>query len=117
MSDFYLSPGNTEDKNGWIGKWEKSWSIPGSATLESFGEILTGAGFKVKEQLDLTGEIYKSSRRMFKAGLLGAFPSEVYYLSHPKVSRFARKHYMSGYYQYKALKAGLWRYYVILTIK
>jgi tocopherol O-methyltransferase len=117
MSDFFLSPGNPEDRNGWIGKWERSWSIPGFTTLGSFEKKLTEAGFETKEQLDFTAEIYKSSRRMFKAGLLGAVPSEVYNLFHPKVSRFARKHYLCGYYQYKALKAGLWSYNVILAVK
>ena len=117
LSDFFLSPGSNEDKNNLIGKWERTWSIPGFETAGSFISILTGEGFKVKQQLDFTDKIYKSSRRMYRSALMGAVPSEIYNLFHPGVSRFARKHYMCGYYQYKALMAGLWRYNVILAVK
>lgn len=117
LSDFFLSPGNPDDRKALIGKWEKCWSITGFETAGSFEKILTDEGFEVKTLLDYTQEIYKSSKRMYLAAILGAVPSEIYNLFHPKVSRFARKHYMSGYYQYKALKAGLWRYNVILAVK
>jgi tocopherol O-methyltransferase len=117
LSDFFLAPGNPDDKKGLIGKWERTWSIPGFVTSQSFMNTITEAGFKVTQESDYTAEIYKSSRRMYLAALLGAIPSEIYNLFHPKVSRFARKHYMCGYYQFRALQAGLWRYNVILAVK
>ena len=54
---------------------------------------------------------------MYYAALLGALPSELYNLSHPNVSRFAKVHYKSGLYQYKALKRGLWKYMVFCAEK
>jgi len=54
---------------------------------------------------------------MYVSSIAGALPSGIYNLFHPKVSRFAKKHYKSGYYQYKALKGGLWRYIIILAVK
>jgi hypothetical protein len=54
---------------------------------------------------------------MYLSSLAGALPSEIYNLFHPEVTRFAKTHYKSGYYQYKALMAGLWRYVIVLAVK
>lgn len=54
---------------------------------------------------------------MYYASLVGALPSELYNITHPKVSHFSKNHYKCGYYQYKALQKNLWKYYVILAEK
>ena len=54
---------------------------------------------------------------MYHTSIIGALPSEIYNLFHPKVSRFAKTHYKCGYYQYKALKEGLWKYWIMLAVK
>jgi len=53
---------------------------------------------------------------MYQSAILGAIPSMVYNLFY-STSRFAKNHYKSGYYQYKALKKGLWNYQVLLFQK
>jgi len=117
LSDFFLSNTRQADDNDWIRKWEQTWSIPGFTTSVFFIKILTDQGYIVKENLDFTPKIYRSARRMYHAALLGALPSELYNLFHPGVSRFARKHYLSGYYQYKAFRENLWKYNIILAVK
>ena len=69
------------------------------------------------QAFNYTKQIHKSAKRMYYASLIGALFSITYNLFHPKVSRFAKTHYKSGYFQYKALKAGLWKYGVVLAIK
>ena len=117
MSDFFLTENDIEDKQGLIKKWEKTWSIPGFVSTSTFSEKLKNQGFSISSQVDYTTEILPTSKRMYGAALLGAIPSEIYNLFHPKVSRFAKEHYKCGIYQYKALLAGLWCYKVILAVK
>ncbi len=120
LSDYFLTKdGQTEqtDPNGLIKKWVKTWSISNLVTTDMFKGCLIDKGFNDTQIFNYTEQIKKSAKRMYYAALLGYLPSELYNMFHPKVSRFAKSHYKSGYYQYKALKEGLWQYKVILAIK
>lgn len=117
MSDFFLSNEDQHDKHRWMYKWGKTWSISHFVSTDSFSEQLTTQGFSISKNLDCTSKIRKSANRIYYASLLGAIPSWIYNAFHPNVSKFAKTHYLSGYYQYKALKADLWKYQIILAIK
>ncbi|MCB0497391.1 MAG: methyltransferase domain-containing protein [Cyclobacteriaceae bacterium] len=117
MSDYFLTNESQQDKNNWVKKWQKTWGMNDLVTNEYFVHELQNAGFTVKENLDYTDKVRKSARRLYNATILGALPSELYNLTHPNVTRFAKTHYRSGYYQWKALKEGLWRYGIIFAAK
>lgn len=117
LSDFFASKDDQEDKHKWMRKWGKTWSISQFVSSDYFSEQLTKQGFSVLKNFDYTSKIKKSAKRIYYASLLGAIPSWIYNASHPNVSRFAKTHYLSGYYQYKALKVHLWQYHIILAIK
>ena len=117
LSDFFLSKENKEDKRNWMKKWGDTWSISKFVSTEYFINELIAQGFSIKENKDFTAKIGKSAKRMYYAALLGAIPSWLYNILHSNVSRFAKTHYLSGYYQYKALKAGLWQYKLMLAVK
>jgi hypothetical protein len=61
---------------------------------------------------DFTEKIKPTSLRMYKAYLLGAIPSKLYNLLF-NASAFSKEHYKSGFYQYKSLQLGLWKYYLV----
>ncbi len=90
-------------------KWRKTWSMAPFVTSAEFEKIVTSAGFNLLAGRNITGNIYPTSLKMYRASLLGALPSVFYNITH-KTSRFAKTHYLSGIYQYKALKKGLWEY-------
>jgi len=117
LSDFFQTTGNQPDKHEWIKKWGATWGISGFDTRDSFVEKLNKQGFNNIKSFNYTEKIYKSAKRMYYASLLGAIPSELYNLTHPNVSPFAKTHYKCGYYQYKALQNGLWKYHIILAVK
>ena len=117
LSDFFLTDNNQTDNNSWIKKWTQSWCISELITCELFMKELKTNRFIINKKLDYTEKIYKSSKRLYRTAFLGAIPSEFYNLFHPGVSRFSKKHYMVGYYQFKALKKNLWKYNLILAIK
>jgi tocopherol O-methyltransferase len=117
ICDYFLPEDNQNDPHLWIRKWCDSWAISELVSLNTFKTAIIKAGFNDFKSFNYTDKILKSSRRMYFSSLAGALPSEIYNLFHPKVSRFAKAHYKSGYYQYKALRAGLWKYMVILAQK
>jgi tocopherol O-methyltransferase len=117
ISDFFLTDGKQHDRHNWIRKWCDTWAVPDLVSCETFITGLTDKGFNNIKSFDYTKNISKSARRMYLASLTGVIPSELYNHFHLKVSRFAKAHYKCGYYQYKALKAGLWKYIVLLAVK
>ncbi|MFK8039250.1 MAG: cyclopropane-fatty-acyl-phospholipid synthase family protein [Crocinitomicaceae bacterium] len=116
MSDFFISNQDQNDPHSWIKKWSDTWGVS-LETNDFFINNLKNKGFTTINTFDYTSKINKSAKRMYYASLLGAVPSELYNLFHPNVSRFAKTHYKTGYYQYKALKANLWQYQIVLAVK
>ncbi len=117
ISDYFLPKEEVEDNNNWLKKWCDTWAMHSFDTVDNFKSIIQEAGFDKVDSRDYTNKIKKSAKRMYRAALLGAATSEVYNFLHPKVSRFAKTHYKSGYYQYRALTEGLWKYQVVVVIK
>ena len=117
ISDYFLPKKVVEDKSNWLKKWCDTWAMHSFDTIDTFKRRLLESGYESVENHDYSSHIEKSARRMYYAAIFGAASSEVYNFFNPKVSRFAKTHYKSGYYQYKALKAKLWNYNVVLAVK
>jgi SAM-dependent methyltransferase len=117
MSDYFLTNDDQEDRQSLIRKWCNAWALADFIPCEHFTGILAINGFSAINTFDYTDKIKKSAKHLFYSSLLGALPSELYNLFHPSVSRFAKSHYKSGWYQYRSLVKGLWRYFVILAVK
>ncbi|UTW63404.1 methyltransferase domain-containing protein [bacterium SCSIO 12741] len=96
-----------------INKWLGFWAIPNLVRKDEFEKLCYDVGFENVIMKDYTPHILRSAKRMYHGAILGAIPSELYNLFHPSASRFARKHYQSGYWQYKTLRQGLWNYQVV----
>ena len=117
LSDYFLTGAADQGVHPMINKWVKTWSISNLITTDTFKGFMQSASFINIEMADYTNAIRKSAKRMYVSGLLASIPSEIYNLFHPNVSRFAKHHYKSGYYQYKALKKDLWKYIIVSATK
>lgn len=117
MSDCFLTSEDQNDPQDYVKKWGHTWGVSGLVTADFFADHVKKTGFSKVDQLDYTEAVRKSAKRMYLAGLAAKLPSELYNITHPKVSRFAKTHYKSGIYQYKAYKKGLWKYVVIHATK
>lgn len=117
LFDFFLTEENQTDKKNWIDKWAATWAVPNFSSTQSFLKQANVAGFSKIENRNYTPNVVKSAKRMYYASLAGALPSELYNLTHPNVSKFAKTHYRCGYFQYKALKQNLWQYQMITAVK
>lgn len=117
VCDFFKTDENRPDKKNWIKKWMHTWFADDLSTADSFVKQLDKYGFINTRQFDYTSGIFKTAKKLYYASLLGALPAELYNLTHPGVSKYSKNHYKCGYYQFRALKAGLWCYQVIVAKK
>lgn len=117
VADFFRPNASSADPQNWMKKWQDTWGVPDFSIESTFYQELKNAGFQSINLTEYTPLIRKSAKRMFWTSIAGAIPSELYNLTHPKVSRFAKHHYRCGYYQYKALQNHLWKYSIIRAIK
>ncbi|MCT4623096.1 MAG: methyltransferase domain-containing protein [Schleiferiaceae bacterium] len=97
--------------------WETAWALGPICTEQEFIDYGENHQLKLESNTDFTNQIMPTVKWMYRTYWYGLIPSEIYNLFHPKVSRYARHHYRSGYYQYKSLKKGLWRYRTLVMQK
>jgi ubiquinone/menaquinone biosynthesis C-methylase UbiE len=116
IADYFLTPKGLQDKNQYIKKWGNLWAIDLFYNWADLSLALQETGLKLKSRSNYTDQITPSAKRMFKASKKGAFFSELYNLFN-KTSRFAKHHYKSGIYQYKALQNQEWGYWVVVLEK
>ncbi len=117
VSDFFLSPKTDRTKEILIQKWEASWAMNDFLSTQTFIRFCEENKMVMTQDRDFTKEITPSAKRMYHSYYAGLIPSEIYNLFHPKVSRYARHHYKSGLWQYKALKKKLWEYHTLVFEK
>lgn len=117
LADYFLPNEPMSDPKNWVQKWLNLWGISKIISGNEFQKISQDIGFTQVEVKDYSDGIFKSAQRMYYASVFGAFPSELYNLTHPNVTPFAKGHYKSGIYQYKALKKGLWQYKIVSAVK
>ncbi len=117
IADYFKTSESKIDKGNYLEKWRKSWSMAPIESLKEYLPKFTDNGFSVLENHNYTSGIHRTAKRMFYSSFLGAIPSVIYNSFYRNVSRYAKSHYKSGYYQYKALKKEMWEYRVLLFEK
>jgi len=117
VSDFFLSPKTDRKKEELIQKWEASWAMNAFLNTETFIGFCEENSMPLSQDSNFTKEITPSAKRMYQSYWGGLIPSEIYNFFHPKVSRYARHHYKSGLWQYKALQKNLWEYHTLVFVK
>lgn len=112
--DFFQSKPNMSKKEQHImNEWLKRWAVDRLSSVEEFVLNARNQGLQVIEKEDLTKNVALSSKKLYHASLLGSVPSFLYSIYNRDVSRYAKSHYKSGIYQYKALKMNLWNYAIL----
>ncbi len=116
IADYFKQRPEQEDPKNLLEKWRKLWTMAPFICLPEYKSIFQNAGFSLSNERDVTKQITPTAQRMYLSYLLGGPLAIVYnMLFNPR--KFARTHYKSGLYQYKALKKGLWNYTIILFEK
>jgi ubiquinone/menaquinone biosynthesis C-methylase UbiE len=115
LADYFRRP-EFPDPKGWMELWRLSWSLAPIPEMTSFVYDMQQAGLILQKNIDVTANIKPTAKRMYFASIAGTIPSIIYNRLF-KTSRFARGHYKSGYYQYKALQQSLWSYHLLSFLK
>lgn len=116
LSDYFITEKGKPDDRLLLKRWGDTWAISRFNEMYDFKESTHKNGFQIIENEDFSQQIYKSSLRMYRAYLIGALPSVLYNLTH-RTSRFAKRHYLSGKFQFLALKQKLWEYRIVVIQK
>ncbi len=116
IADYFKSKSEQKDSKDLLEKWRTLWSMAPFLSLPEYKTVFQKSGFKLTNERDVTKEITPTAKRMYWSYLTGG-PLAVAYNLFNKPTPFARNHYKSGLYQYKALKQGLWNYSIILFEK
>lgn len=89
------------------------WAVPNLAQKEAFSGDLKIAGFNNIKCLDITDNILPSSKIMFKKGCFGLLVDKI--IKHKNKVQYAST--ITCFFQFIALKMGLWKYLVFYTEK
>jgi len=116
IADYFKNSKAIEDKENMLTKWQNCWSLAEIQKEKPYIALFEQEKFKLIKNQDVTKNIYPTAKIMYRSYLLGAFPSMIYNTFH-NTSRFAKTHYLSGKYQYKALRKKLWNYRLLLFEK
>ncbi len=113
--DFFKSE-SASDQNNWLAEWANLWAMSPLVTSNDFAEAIQAAGLNVLSIDDLSNEIAPTVNRMYWSYLLGKYPSRIYNALFG-AREYAKNHYKSGYYQYKAFRKNQWKYLSLLAVK
>ncbi|MEL7121360.1 MAG: methyltransferase domain-containing protein [Bacteroidota bacterium] len=118
MGEYYWKEERRSEKDQvLLDKWMHAWAIPHLISKEQFISDLKSSGLDLLVFEDITTNIKKSAFRMYYGSFFMTVLSALYRIYNPKVRFFADNHYKGLYYQYPALKKGLWEYRVLLAKK
>lgn len=116
LSEYFLTPKGMIDKNKWMSRWANLWALDKFYTWADLSIGLRNSGLKLKSRINYTEQVFPSSKKMYQYSLMGAITTEIYNLFN-NTSRFAKKHYQSGLFQYRALKNKEWEYWLVCLEK
>lgn len=108
----YFKVADIEDINNLLEKWRNLWSMAPFMNTTQYIKIFEKSGLINKSTIDVTVMIEPTARRMYYSYLFGGPLARLYNLVNSP-SPWAKKHYLSGLYQYKSLKKGLWTYQIL----
>lgn len=117
MADFFIEQEGSIEEQTQIDAWAHGWAVPFFEKKKTFLEMLQHCGFNAVEMIDSTQNIVKSAKRLYYAFFPGWIISKMYMLIHPNTTEFSRKNVYTAYHQYKTLKKGLWKYYIVHAVK
>lgn len=113
MADFFIvREGNATDQRN-INAWGYGWAVPFFEKQENFQHMLKKAGFTTADMIDSTEHIHKSAKRLYYAFFPGWILSKAYNLFNRRTTELSKNNVYTAYYQYKTLKKGLWKYYIV----
>ena len=117
LADFFIVKDADVTGQRELDAWGHGWAVPFFEKKERFENMLLKTGFTFVEMDDSTENIRRSAQRLYYAFFPGWLVSKVYNLFNRHTTEFSKKNVYTAYYQYKTLKKGLWKYYIVQARK
>lgn len=117
LADFFIVQEGDAKAQREIDAWGHGWAVPFFEKKERFEKMLLQAGFESAEMVDSTENIRRSAIRLYYAFFPGWLLSKLYNLFNRNTTEFSKRNVYTAYYQYKTLKKGLWKYYIVQAKK
>lgn len=117
LADFFVDHEGSEKDQEEIDRWAHGWAVPFFEKNETFFSKLESNGFTSIEMKDCTTNILPSAKRLYYAFFPGWVFSKLYNLFNRNTTEFSKKNVYTAFYQYKTLKKGLWKYYIVSAQK
>ncbi len=117
VADFFASKKRYEKaENQLMNNWLAGWAVDSLATPESFSLSSQKVGFKSIRFIDKTKSIYPSAKRLYLFSFPGIVVGKILEILHLRSHR-QMGNVWAAYYQYRALKRGLWKHGIIYGIR
>ncbi len=117
VADFFSQPvKNGSEDEKLMKKWTDSWAIKAYATISQFKDALRKARFETVDGKDITENVKPSIRRLYLSFFPGFLTNTLAQWTGLR-NNIQGKNTWSTYYQYKAHRKDLWRYYIFSAQK
>lgn len=117
VADFFIDQEGNEKDQQELDAWAHGWAVPFFEKKEVFFSMLESNAFKSIEMVDCTKNIIPSAKRLYYTFFPGWLFSKVYNVFNRSTTEFSKRNVYTAYYQYKTLKKGLWKYYIVSAQK
>lgn len=117
VADFFQFKNDLdEQEEARMRHWLDGWALPNLAHVDAFHNGLELAGFEGVQQEDITANVLRSSRRIWKASLIMRPLSKPLELVGVRTRR-QTANVVASYHQYTTIREGLWGYSVFTAKK
>ncbi|MBI2675645.1 MAG: methyltransferase domain-containing protein [Candidatus Aenigmarchaeota archaeon] len=116
IADGFKAEGIEPEEEKLLEKMIRGWSVPNLSTVNAFCRSMRKVGFRNVKMTDETLHILPSSRRLYYASFPGLLITKLGEVARIR-NRIQTANVMAAYYQYKALRKGVWRYGLVSAEK
>ena len=113
LADFFKKENLTGKEAEMIRDWAHGWAVPDFSTIEEFELKARAAGFKSIAIQDISKAIEPSAKKLYRAYFIGIIGAKLYSFFNRKATALGKKNVETAYLQYKTLKRGAWKYYIV----
>jgi cyclopropane fatty-acyl-phospholipid synthase-like methyltransferase len=113
LADFFKEKGLDEKNTRLVTQWANGWAINDFSTKEEFEEGLLSVGFTNIKILDITPNIMRSAKKLYRSWFFGIVGAKLYHFFNKNATSLGRNNVHNAWLQYKTLKKGLWKYLIV----
>jgi tocopherol O-methyltransferase len=117
IADFFKTENLNPEDGCLVQTWAHGWAVNDFSTIEEFQAKLFEDNFRNITIIDATQAIMPSAKKLYRSYFPGSIGAALYRLFNPGATRLGRNNVSNAYLQYKTLRQGLWKYYIVKATK